>query len=97
VFVLIGLVVSVVANRRGAVSLVYGIACGLLLLFAVWGAGYRLEDVGVIPLLLAMVFYGVPFWLVATHAAGTSTKLNRVRASHDDPSSRRHGYRALGE
>src|SRR6185503_15408549 len=41
---------------------------GNVLLFALIGAGYRVEYLGVIPLLLAVLFYGLPFLLVATHA-----------------------------
>ena len=68
-FAVIGLVVGGVAGWRGGVPLVYGGFCSLLLLFGLWGAGYRVEHLGVIPLFLAVVLYGIPFWLVATQAA----------------------------
>jgi len=67
-FALIGFIVGAVASRRGGLSIAYGAFCGLLLVFALWGAGYRVEYLGVIPLLLAVLFYGLPFLLVATHA-----------------------------
>ena len=66
-FALIGLIVGGVA-RQGRLLLVYGAVCTLLLVCALWGAGYRVQHLGVIPLLLATLVYGIPFWLIAAHA-----------------------------
>ncbi|HUE85543.1 MAG TPA: hypothetical protein VMO26_05645 [Vicinamibacterales bacterium] len=46
----------------------YGVFCAFVLLLALWGAGNNLDHVAVTPLLLAMVFYGVPFGVVAVRA-----------------------------
>jgi hypothetical protein len=67
-FALIGLIVGSVAARPGRMPLAYGGFCSLLQAFGLWGAGYRVEHLGVMPLFLAMLVYGVPFWLIATQA-----------------------------
>lgn len=67
-FILLGLAVGAAAGRRGIVPLIYTAVCGLLVLFAFWGAGFSLEHLSWRPLAVAMVLYAVPFWLV-TRAA----------------------------
>ena len=67
-FALIGLIVGAVATRPSRLPLAYGGFCSLLLVFGLWGAGYRVEYLGVIPLVLAVLLYGIPFWLIAAQA-----------------------------
>jgi hypothetical protein len=69
-FGFIGLVIGAVATRRRALAVSYSVVCILLVLFALWAAGYRLEHVSAMPLLSAMVFYATPFWAVAARFAG---------------------------
>jgi hypothetical protein len=65
-FVAIGLCVGAAATRRSAVALIYAGVCGMLLLLTLcWFAGFSLEYVSWWPLIVAMILYGIPFWLVA--------------------------------
>lgn len=67
-FILVGLVVGSTAGRPRAGPMAYAAACGLLLLFALWGAGFSPEQLDWFPLIVAIVLYAIPFWLVAAAA-----------------------------
>lgn len=63
-FTLLGLVVAGVARRRGGMLLTYVGVGFLLLLFALWFAGFRGASVNWFALLAALLIYAIPFWLV---------------------------------
>ena len=64
-FVLMGLVVGAATNSPRQVSVAFGAFCTLFLVFALWGAGFDIQYLAVVPFLLAISVYGIPFWLVA--------------------------------
>jgi hypothetical protein len=74
-FTLLGLVVAAVARRRGAVLLTYVGVGALLLLFALWFAGFSAASVNWIALLVALLIYAIPFWLVMRAPAGHGSRI----------------------
>jgi uncharacterized YccA/Bax inhibitor family protein len=64
-YALAGVAVGLVAQRRLVVVAIYSLICVLVASFGLWGAGNGLEFVNAMALLLALVFYAIPFWGVA--------------------------------
>jgi hypothetical protein len=79
-FIFVGLVAGAAAAFRwSAVAVLYAVHCGLLVVFALWGAGFSIRYLSLLPLVVAMVLYAVPFWVVAKAAATRSRSSVSVR------------------
>lgn len=69
-FALIGAAAS--AIRQVPILLRYLAVCGLVLLLAVWGAGFDLSGISLSAVGVALLLYAVPFW-----AAGSPSETNQ--------------------
>ena len=68
VFALLGLVVGVLARNRGRLVSTYILLCVLLFLWALFGAGFSFAHLGVFALVVALLLYAIPFWLVSVES-----------------------------
>jgi hypothetical protein len=68
-FVVAGLAVGAVSARRYAVGVLYAVVSGLIVLLAVWSSGFSSSHLRLLPLIVALALYAIPFWLVARAAA----------------------------
>jgi MFS family permease len=72
-FALLGLAVGALARTRGRVVSAYILVCVLLFLWALFGAGFSFAHLGVFALVVALVLYAIPFWLVMRASAMPQT------------------------
>jgi hypothetical protein len=64
VFAILGAAVGIIGGTRTRVVVAYVAVCGLLFLFDLWGAGFSFAYLNVLALVVALVLYAVPFWVI---------------------------------
>lgn len=64
-FSIAGVAAALVARRRFSFAILYLAVCGLVLLLAMWGAGFSFAHVNMLALITALLLYAVPFWAMA--------------------------------
>jgi glucose dehydrogenase len=65
----VGVIVGLLARTRGRLVLAYVVVCLLLFVWAFWGAGFSFAHLGVLALVVALLVYAVPFWIVKPSSA----------------------------
>jgi len=68
-FGFVGLVVGSVAKHAPGLLALYVLVCALVLLLALWGAGFSVAYLNIFALVAALLLYAVPFWATARLAA----------------------------
>lgn len=63
-FVLLGLAVAWLAQTRSRLVIAYAAVTVLAVLFALWQAGFAVTRVDGFALIVALLLYAVPFWIV---------------------------------
>lgn len=63
-FVLLGLAVAWLAQTRSRLVIAYAAVAVLAVLFALWQAGFAVTRVDGFALMVALLLYGIPFWIV---------------------------------
>ena len=63
-FVLLGLAVAWLAQTRGRLVIAYAVVIVLAVLFALWQAGFAVKRVDGFALIVALLLYAIPFWIV---------------------------------
>jgi hypothetical protein len=63
-FGLIGLLVGAVAKTPSALAAFFAIVCAALILLALWGAGFSFAFVNWLALVIALLAYSIPFWVL---------------------------------
>jgi hypothetical protein len=68
-FAVAGMVAGVSARQPPRLLIVYLVVCGMVLMVALWGAGFSFEYVNIPALLVAFILYALPFWAVFRFSA----------------------------
>ena len=71
-FGLLGVVAGFSAKQRLGLLALYVVVCALVLLLALWGAGFSFAYLNVVALLVALLLYAVPFWATDRLAGNVS-------------------------
>ena len=63
-FAILGAVVGTIGATRARLMSAYVVVCGLILLFDLWEAGFSWAYLNGLALLIALLLYAVPFWVM---------------------------------
>jgi hypothetical protein len=63
-FGFLGLIVALFANSKTHIISVYVFICGLVFIFAFWGAGFSIFYVNWYAFIMALLLYAIPFYVV---------------------------------
>jgi hypothetical protein len=63
-FAALGAAVGTLARTRARLIVGYAVVSGLILCFDLWGAGFSLAYLNVLALVVALILYALPFWIV---------------------------------
>ena len=68
-FAALGAAVGTLARTRTRLIAGYAVVCGLIFYFDLWGAGFSLAYLNVFALVVALILYAIPFWVVMRASA----------------------------
>ena len=69
-FAVAGMVAGISARQPLRLLALYLVVCVMVLILALWSAGFSLADINIIALSVAFLLYAVPFWAVFRLTAG---------------------------
>lgn len=65
-FGIVGVLVAIVAKRRAFFIIMYFLLSGLVLYWALWGAGFSFAYINWLALAVALLLYAVPFFIIGS-------------------------------
>lgn len=68
-FAVLGAMVGTQARTRARLIAGYAVVCGLIFYIDLWGAGFSLAYLNVFALVVALILYAIPFWVVMRASA----------------------------
>ncbi|MFY9905084.1 MAG: hypothetical protein WBD45_14025 [Terriglobales bacterium] len=64
-FAILGVAVGTFGKSRTRLISAYVVVCGLIFWFDLWGAGFSFSYLNAFALVLALLLYAIPFWVVS--------------------------------
>jgi hypothetical protein len=68
-FAVAGMVAGISARQPLRLLTVYLVVCGMVLMVALWAAGFSLDYLNILALSVAFILYALPFWIVFRFSA----------------------------